>query len=165
MELQLLRERALQRKNERETSFASLKIENMFGPYNIDDFISWINTIVGKDLVLREDTVCLSDHKKMGIIDFECHDQALSVKEKINNLFYPQPEVSGQKPLVVTVSKITAKDIRSNEELKMKLGFMLKARTSNGRLGTPRMTKTNPPIEWIPCSDEEVNTKRRKMHK
>ena len=165
MELQLLREKALQRKNEREACFTSLKVENIFGTYNTMDFISWINAAVGNDLVIQEDKICLSDSKRMAIIDLDDHDQALLVKEKINNLYFPQPEGSGQKPLVVTVSKITTKDINSNEELKMKLGFTYKVRNANGRLGTPRATKTNPSLEWIPCSDEEVQKKKHKIYK
>ncbi len=165
MELQLLREKALQRKNEREACFASLKIENLFGTYCANDFISWINTTVGNDVVMQDDKICFSDNKRMAIIDLDDHDQALLVKERINNLYFPQPECGGQKPLVVTVSKITSKDINSNEELKTKLGFTYKVRNVNGRLGTPRMTKTNPSLEWIPCSDEEVKKKRHKVYK
>ena len=163
MELQLLREKALRRKNERETSFESLKIENMLGTYTAKDFLNWINSQVGMEVAIEEDARCLSDHKKMCILDLASNEQALLVKNTINNLYYPLSEVSGQKPIVVTLSKVTAKEIKSNEELKIKLGFVHKTRSSNGRLGTVRMTTTSPPIEWIPCSDEEVKTKRKKI--
>ena len=162
MDLQLLREKALQRKVERETSFASLKIENMTGTYTVEDFISWINRVTGKDVVMQQEAICLSEHKMMGILDLDSNEQAILVKNAINNLYYPQPEVSGQKPIVVTLSKTTAKEIKADEELRIKLGFAKKPHSSNSRLGTPRMTKTSPSIEWIPCSDEEVKNKRRK---